>query len=305
MPLVTRRTTSERSRPASREDDDQDEDDRPRKPRNAEERIARKRERDAREPRFQEPEGSDDGDEDDRPRSRRSRDEDDEPRGRRDNGRRNRDEDDESDDDRAARSAAVQSGWGAANKLKKEGGNFANELSITKDAQLVKFLGDSPYAVYKQHWIDGGLRSTKKKSFICMGKGCPLCTIGEGAAKKWAFNVALFEKDDWVVYSLIAGSRLFDNIADEHEGSDGPLDEGFWTISKSGTKQSTTYKLKKIEGRKLEEFLDSERSDIRDEDELLESLEDAVLEPYTAAQHQPPSRSYLQEIADELIGDDD
>lgn len=206
-------------------------------------------------------------------------DEDDEPKGR-------------------APSDAVQSGWGAAKKLKTEGGSFADEFQITKDEQLVKFMEDAPYAVYKQHWIEG-LRSTKKRSFICLGKGCPLCALGEGAAKKWAFNVAVFDGDDAEVKSLIAGSRLFDLIADEHEGSDGPLDEGYWTLSKSGKKQSTTYKLKKIEGRKLEEGFKIT------EDDLEEILAAADLVPYTPAQHQPPTKSYLQEIADELVDGED
>lgn len=297
MPLVTRKTTTQRSRAVEPTEDD-DEDERPaRKPRNAEERIAARRSKE-REPKFQQPESDDDGDEaeEERParRARRDRDEDDAPRSSR--KRASRDEDDD-EDDRPA-SNAVQSGWGAAKKLKTEGGNFADEMSITNDEQLVKFLNDAPYAVYKQHWIEG-LRSTKKRSFICMGRGCPLCAIGDSASKKWAFNVALFDGDEAEVKSLIAASRLFDLIADEHEGSDGPLDEGYWTLSKSGKKQSTTYKLKKIEGRKLEQNFGVT------EDDLDEILEESDLVPYTAAQHQPPSKSYLQEIADEIVGDDD
>jgi hypothetical protein len=271
MALVQRRSAAAASeRTASRRTaapaDDEEPDDEPRRP-------AR---RPAAKPTFRSParDEDDDGvvDEDDAPRSRRG--------------------------SSGPASDAVQSGWGAAKKLKQEGGDFADEMSITNDPQLVKFLSDAPYAVYKQHWVEG-LRSTKKKSFICLGKGCPLCNLGESAAKKWAFNVAVFDGDDVEVKSLIAGSRLFDNIADEHEGSDGPLDEGYWTLSKSGKKQSTTYKLKKIEGRKLEADWGVTETDLDD------ILADADPEPYTAAQHQPPSRSYLQEIADEIGGEAD
>jgi hypothetical protein len=297
MALVQRRgtTTATRTRTAPEEDEAP-----AARPRNAADRVARKK---APEPKFQEPEESDEGfeDEDEAPaeRPRRGASKAAFKKGSSEGRSRPTQDEDEDDEPQGARSDAVQSGWGAANKLKKEGGNFANELSITKESQLVVFLDDAPYAVYKQHWIDGGLRSTKKKSFICMDKGCPLCAIGESAQKKWAFNVAALEDGDFVVYSLIAGSRLFDNIADEHEGDDGPLNEGFWTLSKSGVKQSTTYKLKKVEGRKLETAANM------DEAEVEELFDTAELTPYTKVQHQPPSRSYLQEIADELTGADD
>lgn len=278
MPLVTRRNTAmqAKGRDVAPDEDGEDDDDAPAKPRSAEERIARKSTR----PSFRAPAAKDDDaegyvDEDE-----------DEPRGRRGRG---------SD---GPASDAVKSGWGAARKLKSEGGDFADELKITNEEQLVKFLEDAPYAVYKQHWVEG-LRSTGKKSFICFGKGCPLCAVGEKAAKKWAFNVAVVEDDDVEIKSLIAGSRLFDLIADEHEGSDGPLNEGYWTLSKSGKKQSTTYKLKKVEGRKLEQGWSVTEGDLDD------ALSDAALEPYTAAQHQPPSKSYLQDIADELVGGSD
>lgn len=276
MALVQRRNTSTRAK--ARDVEPEDGDDEEEKPRTR---------RSATKPTFKAPRARDDEEPD------AADDEDEEPAAKR--GRAFK----KGSEEGRAPSDAVQSGWGAAKKLKTEGGSFASELSITKDEQLVKFLDDAPYAVYKQHWVEG-LRSTNKKSFICMGKGCPLCAIGEGAAKKWAFNVALFDEDgEPDIKSLIAGSRLFDLIADEHEGSDGPLDEGYWTLSKSGKKQSTTYKLKKVEGRKLEQGFSLT------EDDLDEALEEADLEPYTAKQHQPPSKSYLQEIADELVGDDD
>lgn len=298
MALVQRRNTSTRAKARDVEPEDDTDDEPPARPA----RRATKPTFKAPKARDEEPE--DDGDDEDERPARRRASKASFKKGSSE-GRRSRDEDDEDDEPRG-KSDAVQSGWGAANKLKKEGGNFADEVSITKEPQLVKFLDDAPYAVYKQHWIDSGLRSTKKKSFICMGKGCPLCAIGENPAKKWAFNVALFEGDDVVeVKSLIAGSRLFDNIADEHEGADGPLDEGFWTLSKSGKQQSTTYKLKKLEGRKLAEYLEENDIDAEDEETLLELLEEADVTPYTAAQHQPPSRSYLQELADELVGADD
>lgn len=217
---------------------------------------------------------------------------------------RSRDEDDAPDDDederpargrRGGSSDAVASGWGAAKKLKSEGGAFADEFKFEKEPVLVKFLNDAPFAVYKQHWIEG-LRSTGKKSFICLGKGCPLCAIGESAGKKWAFNVAIIGEDEAEVKALICGSRLFDLIADEHEKKNG-IDNGYWALSKSGKKQSTTYKLEYVKERDLEEDWDITVDDAE------ASLKGLV--PYTAEQFKPPKLDYLEEIADELTGGED
>lgn len=209
-------------------------------------------------------------------------------------------EDDEEEAPRSRRTSgggsdAVGSGWGAAKKLKSEGGAFADEFKFEKEPVLVKFLDDAPFAVYKQHWVEG-LRSTGKKSFICLGKGCPLCTIGESASKKWVFNIALIGDDEAECKALVCGSRLFDLIADEHEKKNG-IDTGYWALSKSGKKQSTTYKLEFVKERDLDE--DWKIS----VDEAEASLEG--LEPYSAEQFKAPSKSYLQEIADELTGGDD
>lgn len=271
MPLVQRRSAaaasdrkaSTRTAAPADDDDDDDRDD-----------VRPARRRRATEPTFKAPRGRDD-DDDDLPEE----DEDERPRGRRG----------------GPPSDAVKSGWGAAKKLKQEGGDYAAEFKFDKEPVLVKFLGDAPFAVYKQHWVEG-LRSTGKKSFICVGKGCPLCAIGESASKKWAFNVALIDEDEAEVKALIAGSRLFDDIADEHE-QNGGIDNGYYALSKSGKKQSTTYKVKLVKERDLEEDWGITPEDAED---MLVGLV-----PYTAEQFKPPSKSYLQEIADELTGGDD
>lgn len=210
------------------------------------------------------------------------------------------DDDEDDEDERPARSSrggssdAVQSGWGAAKKLKTEGGAFADEFKFEKEPVLVKFLDDAPFAVYKQHWVEG-LRSTGKKSFICLGKGCPLCSVGESAGKKWAFNIALIGDDEAEVKALVCGSRLFDLIADEHEKKG--IDNGYWALSKSGKKQSTTYKLEFIKERDLEEDW---QISVEDAEASLKGLM-----PYTAEQFKAPSKSYLEEIADEITGGED
>lgn len=314
---IVRRSSSGTTRTRSRAEEPEEET--PRTRRSARGRSA--------EPEFTEPtdDGAFESEDEDAPRSRRgrsSRDESfrrgaDEGSERPARGRRSSQDEDEGDerpargrrssrdddDDEPRNADAIQSGWGAAKKLKAEGGTFANEFKITDKPQLIVFLQDEPYAVYKQHWVESGLSSTKKKSFICWGdKSCPLCVIGERADKKYAFNVAVITgkegQEEAEIKSLIAGVTLFDNILDEHEGSDGPLTSGPWTLHKTGEKKKPTYKLKRIEGRKLD-------ADWRlTEEEVEEIVEESDLELYTKDQHRPPAKSYLQGIADELLGDD-
>ena len=241
-----------------------------------------------------------DNEEDERPRFRTSRSrpaEDDEPPARGRGRGRSR------DDDEPAPSNAVSSGWGSAKKIKSEGGQYASEFKITDKPQLIVFLQDEPYANYKQHWVNG-LRSTGKKSFVCLGdKTCPLCIVGEDKSPRFAFNIAVIEgkegEETAEIKSLIAASMLFDAISDEHEGSDGPLTAGPWTLHKTGQKKSTTYKLKRMEGRKLDADWGLTEDDVDD------IVAEADLELYTAEQHKPMSRSSLQDIADELLGNDD
>ena len=82
----------------------------------------------------------------------------------------------------------VQEGWDAADALlKTDNTEFPTDFRFSEEPQLIKFLQDRPFATYQQHWID---RPKGKKSFVCMGDGCPLCEIlGDKPRGKFAFNV--------------------------------------------------------------------------------------------------------------------
>ena len=84
----------------------------------------------------------------------------------------------------------VQSGWDAAAaflKPKKEAGAYPTNFKLTEKAQLIRFMDDAPFFVYQEHWIN---RTEGKRSFVCLGAECPLCTIaGDHPRPRFVFNV--------------------------------------------------------------------------------------------------------------------
>ena len=207
-------------------------------------------------------------------------------------------EDDDDDDDEDGAAGAVKSGWAAARRAKQASSSFADEFKFDQDETLVKFIGDEPFAVFAQHWIDSGLSSTKKKSFICLGKGCPLCAIGDANPRPmFAFNIAVIDEDTVEVKALLAGTRLLGQIETAHGSKAGPLSKGFWALSRSGKKSSTAYTLQAVKPRDLKEDWGVELEEIEAEIEKAK--------PYDGSAYKPMTKAQLREIADELAEDED
>lgn len=147
----------------------------------------------------------------------------------------------------------VQEGWDAAEALLKvETSEFPTDFRFSEEPQLVKFLQDRPFATYEQHWIE---RPKGKKSFVCLGDGCPLCEIlGDKPRGKFAFNVLVLTGDVQGVQVLTAPPSLARQIKKAHDDErKGPLDREFWEISRMGTGPTTQYTLNFVRGRDLAE----------------------------------------------------
>lgn len=213
----------------SRDDEPDDRDDPPRRRRGSrdeeeDEGSSRRRSRD------------DEGDDDDR-RSRRSR-------------------DDDRDDDRGRR-PDVASGWDAADRNRSQG-DWANEVKLTNEEQIFKFLDDAPFAVYRMHWIE----RPGKKSFTCLDKAttpeadriCPLCDVGDTPTGKNAFNVLRLSGDNEPELEvLVVGVKLLGQLKDANKGRSGPLTKHYWGLSRSGKGNSTAYNLIPIKERDLDD----------------------------------------------------
>jgi len=186
----------------------------------------------------------------------------------------------------------VQEGWEAAEALlTTETTEFPTDFKFSEEPQLVKFLQDRPFATYEQHWIE---RPKGKKSFVCMGEGCPLCEIlGDKPRGKFAFNVLVLSGEEKKVQILTAPPTLYRQLRKAHEDDrKGPLAREFWAISRNGTGPQTTYTLDFVRARDL-----SEEWGLNTE-EVNELVASAV--PFTAEVIRETPRSEMLEIARSL-----
>lgn len=199
------------------------------------------------------------------------------------------DGEDEDEDETPRRGDIIQGGWKAAKKLKESGGDYANDFKFGDEESLVKFLQDEPFAVYQQHWVT----REGKQSFICPGKGCPLCSAGDRPRKMYAFNIAVIDGDEVELKSLTAGARLLATLEKCHEGKRGPLTKPYWALARSGNKKAGyTTSCAAVSAGDLEDVYEV------DEDNVKALIKE--LKPYTASILQIPSKADLRKVADEL-----
>lgn len=189
------------------------------------------------------------------------------------------------------RSSALQSGWAAAKKA-TDTGKYTNEFRFTEQQQLVKFLDAEPFAVFSQHWIT----RTGKKSFVCLGDGCPLCEdIGDTPRPKVAFSVVNLSAETPAVEILLTSSTLTRQLAQfDADSKTGRLDRLFWSMSKSGSAQKTVYSVVPVKPRDL---ADDWGTDIAVVEEIIDAFK-----PLDDSSIYVTSRSELQAVAHEITG---
>lgn len=160
----------------------------------------------------------------------------------------------ESEDEAPKHGTTVQAGWGAADaflKPKKESGDYPTDFRFSDSPQLVRFLEDAPFNVYEQHWIE----REGKKSFVCLGDECPLCTIlGDKPRAKFAFNVLVLSDEEPNVQILTAPPTLARQLrAANDDPRRGPLTKFYWAISRQGSGPQTAYTLDRVKSADLAE----------------------------------------------------
>lgn len=160
----------------------------------------------------------------------------------------------DADDVAPKHGTTVQSGWDAADALlkpKRESGEYAADFRFSDTPQLVRFLEDAPFSVYFQHWLE----RDGKKSFVCLGDDCPLCTIaGDKPRGKFAFNVLVLSEEEPTVQILTAPPTLARQLKAANEDTRrGPLSKYYWAISRQGSGPQTTYTLDRVRASDLEE----------------------------------------------------
>jgi hypothetical protein len=158
----------------------------------------------------------------------------------------------------------VQAGWGAADALlkpKAASGDYPNDFRFSEVAQLVRFLDDAPFSSYYQHWVD---RTEGKRSFVCLGDDCPLCTVaGDKPRPKFAFNVLVLSEETPSVQILTAPPTLARQLrAASEDPRRGPLTKYYWSISRQGSGPQTTYTLDRVRAGDLADEWDLDPEEI-------------------------------------------
>lgn len=149
----------------------------------------------------------------------------------------------------------VQAGWGAAQaalKPKQAAGDYPTDFRFSEQAALVRFLEDEPFAVYDQHWID---RTEGKRSFVCLGEDCPLCTIaGDKPRPKFAFNIIVLSDGEPNVQIMTAPPSFARQLqAANDDPRRGPLTKFYWAIARTGSGNTTQYTLDRVRATDLAE----------------------------------------------------
>lgn len=152
----------------------------------------------------------------------------------------------------------VQSGWSAVSDLskpKREKGNYPTDFRFTEEAQVIRFLEDEPFAVYKQHWIqltnENG--TTSWRSYVSTGESDPLTTIaGLLPRPKAAFNILSFASGEPEVQILTASVTLARQLqAANDDPRRGPLTKHYWAVSRQGIGRETQYTLDRVRADEL------------------------------------------------------
>lgn len=196
---------------------------------------------------------------------------------------------DDSEDTVAEHTSAIQSGWDAALKTAKSDKKYTTEFRFTEDAQLVKFLDNTPFAVFKQHWIE----RPGKKSFVCLEDECPLCGIGDTPRAKAAFSIVNLSAEEPVVEILLTSPTLTRQLAGfDQDPKTGPLDRIYWAMSRQGTGPKTVYKILPIKARDLVDDWGADPGVVEESVERFEPLTPKVIS-FTP-------RNEMQDIAREI-----
>lgn len=188
------------------------------------------------------------------------------------------------------------SGWAGYAKAKSESSSFPSNFSPTSEQVLILFLEAEPFFSFHEHWVE---EVEGRKSRTCPGKDkCPLCEIGERRNVRHAFNVIDWSDVDnpelkvWQVGATFI--ETIKNYADSKKS--GPLNKPgmYWAVSKTGTKQKTSYDMSPVKERDLDEDWDR---DPLEEDVIDEALDQL----FDASYVRKESISELEELADKIL----
>lgn len=172
---------------------------------------------------------------------------------------------------------------------------FRWDLLPEGEDQVVKFLDVDPWN-YDSHWI------TRKgrQSFPCIGKGCPLCSIGNRPSQKTVYPlVNLSHPQGPLVQILEVSTSVDDQLVNLDGGKTGPLPRLYWALNRTPKPNPTgyakwNYNFLPVKERDLEEDYDISL-------DLVEEALQSATEPDPAKVLGTVDTKFLQEVADEAV----
>lgn len=211
---------------------------------------------------------------------------------------RHRQEDDDDDvGEVSTEDSEIRGGWSAGQQVMNSTSSFAAAFIPEEKSQIIKFMEDQPYSNYTRHWIErSGPTGRTRRSYNCLGnwkKDCPLCEAGDKPQAVSAFNVALIG-DDGVptILSWDCGPKIFNVLKGyANDPKVAPLTKGFFLVSRTGKKGTVNHQITPVKAHSLEEDYEITPPTQRELDRLKLWGPDIV---------QPPKRSELEEVAEEI-----
>ncbi len=151
---------------------------------------------------------------------------------------------------------SIRTGWGGYKSTKDAApSKWPKMYKIPDDGEhLIFFLEDAPFASYNQHWCDW-VGQGQKKSYTCLGEGCPLCEV-DNPSPRVRFNILDLDGDEPTLKVWETGITVTDTLLkygeDPKTGPLGRMDMYFGVQLSGGPKKKTT-SVRPIKGRDVEE----------------------------------------------------
>lgn len=159
-----------------------------------------------------------------------------------------------------ASSIGITSGWQTE---ERSGGEYPDDFKYSETRTLVRFIDDAPVVNYKEHWINEITEG--RRTFVCLGSNCPLCLdVVHKPVSKHKFNVINLGVKPFLHQVMTVSSvRFYETLQQHASGSFGPLSAGYWTLSRTGVKQNTSYQMIPVKARDLQEDFGVNEADVQ------------------------------------------
>jgi hypothetical protein len=188
----------------------------------------------------------------------------------------------------------LRGGWTAGQQVMESSSQYAQNLKLDANVQIIKFLDDFPYVNYSRHWIQ---RANGKRSYTCLGsvgKDCPLCSVDPRPQSTSAFNVAVVGDDGGVLLKTWdVGPKVFNILKSLSKTG---LTDGYYKVNKFGDRNQAQVMISDVDENTMYDKFGIEAPSA-------EAIE--AIGKYDADIVTIPSVQELSEIAAEISGGDD